>query len=86
MQLLFRASEHNFKIDKFHEKCDNIKDTFVLIRTNFGKTIGAYTHYEWKTEGGFVNDSQRRAFLLQMDVMEKMVPLSDNYLIYRGED
>ena len=55
----------------------------MLIRTNFGKTIGAYTHYEWKTEGSYVNDSQRSAFLLQMDAMEKMVPLSDNSLIFR---
>ena len=44
-------------MNKFHEKCDNIKDTFMLIRTNFGRTIGAYTHYEWKNDGSDVNNS-----------------------------
>jgi len=29
-----------------------------------------------------VNDARRRAFLLQLDLHEKMVPISDNNLIY----
>ena len=49
VKLLFRASEHNFSAKAFHQKCDNIEDTLVLIRTQFGKTIGGYTHYPWKS-------------------------------------
>ena len=47
MDLLFRASEHDFRAAAFHEKCDNKADTVVLVRTEFGKTIGGYTHYPW---------------------------------------
>ena len=47
VERLFRASEHSFSADAFHNKCDNKEDTLVLIRTEFGKTIGGYTHYYW---------------------------------------
>ena len=33
VERIFRASEHNFKIAAFHERCDNKEDTLVLIRT-----------------------------------------------------
>jgi hypothetical protein len=47
IQLLFRASEHAFKVKAFHQYCDKINDTLVLIRTEFGKTIAGYSHYRW---------------------------------------
>ena len=47
VERLFRASEHGFSVASFHQKCDNQEDTLVLIRTEFGKTIGGYTHYPW---------------------------------------
>ena len=33
LRLLFRASEHGFKVAKFHEHCDNIENTLTLVRT-----------------------------------------------------
>jgi hypothetical protein len=33
VELLFRASEHEFSAKKFHEKCDDLEDTFVLVLT-----------------------------------------------------
>ena len=42
---LFKASEHNFRAVAFHKKCNNISDTLVLVRTEFGKIIGGFTHY-----------------------------------------
>ena len=46
-KLLYRASEHNFKIDKFHEKCDNVPHTLTLCETVHGKVIGGYTPLVW---------------------------------------
>ena len=57
VELLFRASEHNFSAAAFHKKCDNIPDTFSLIKTKFGKTIGGFTHYTWNAaDSGFYGD------------------------------
>ena len=33
-KLLFRASEHNFAIKAFHEHCDGIPHTILLVKTN----------------------------------------------------
>mgnify|MGYP001954561276 CR=1 FL=1 len=43
MDLLFRASDHFFRASSFHAKCDNKANTVVLVRTEFGKTIGGFT-------------------------------------------
>jgi hypothetical protein len=47
LELLFRASEHGFDAQKFHQSCDNIQDTVTLVRTSKGKTIAGYSHREW---------------------------------------
>ena len=81
IEKLFRASEHGFKAAAFHEKCNNHSDTLVLIRTEFGKTIGGFTHYPWLSGNGNVNDAGRRAFIFSVDMKEKFVPQGDDYLI-----
>ena len=54
----------------------------MLVRTEFGMTIGGYTHYPWKSAGGeSVHDSGRRAFLFSLNMGEKFVPQGDDCLI-----
>lgn len=50
MQLVFRASDNNFRAKAFHEACDEVSDTLVVARTEFGKTIAGYSHYKWGKE------------------------------------
>lgn len=55
--LLFRASEHNFRSAAFHRLCDNRPDTLLLLTTEFGKTLGGFTHYPWTShDGTYVHD------------------------------
>ena len=83
VELLFTASHHNFSSAAFHKHCDNTPDTLTLVRTGGGKTIAGYSHYQWnQVSGDWVDDSGMRVFLVQMDLGEKLVPQSDNYLIY----
>ena len=83
IERIFRASEHNFKVAAFHEKCDNKRDTLTLVRTEFGRTIGGYSHYPWDNSG-WLSDGGMRAFLFSLDRKEKYVPADGNNLIYRG--
>ena len=83
IERIFRASEHNFRAAAFHEKCDNKRDTLTLVRTEFGKTIGGYSHYPWDSSGGWLSDEGMRAFLFSLDRKEKYVPNSGYYLIFR---
>ena len=83
IELIFRGSEHGFRASEFHRLCDNTEDTFVLVRTEFGRTVAGYTHYKWNEmpNGNYVKDSARRAFLLLLDLQEKLVPIKDDQLI-----
>lgn len=83
LQFLYRASEHSFSSYSFHNKCDNIPNTLTIVRTEFGKTIAGFTKYTWNTaKDSWVNDADKQTFLLSLDLKEKMVPLSENNLIY----
>ena len=48
-RLLFRASEHKFRSYKFHQHCNGVPHTLVLVRSEKGKTFGGYTPLPWKT-------------------------------------
>ena len=73
LQLLFRASEHQFKAAAFHQHCDGIENTFVIARTDFGRTIAGFTRRKWDSVSGDVNGESKDAFLLQVDLMQKML-------------
>lgn len=83
LELKFRASEHGFKSQAFHQKCDGILNTLTVVKTEFGKTIAGFTHYPWnKVVNNSVNDVGKKAFLLSLDLKQKMVAVSSNCLIY----
>ena len=46
-EILYRASENEFLVSKWHEKCDHIPHTLTIIETEFGKVIGGYTSFSW---------------------------------------
>ena len=83
LELLFRASEHGFKAQAFHEECDNVENTLVLVRTNYEKTIGGFSKYKWDYSlvGDYVNSPDKSAFLFSLSLKDKMVPQSSQKLI-----
>lgn len=67
LQLLFRASEHQFRSEEFHRCCDGVPRTLTLIRTEFNRIFGAYTECKWSSSNAFVCDPAESSFLLQLD-------------------
>ena len=50
-KLLYRASEHDYLSDSFHEYCDDVKGpTLVIIKSSEGWIFGGYTTQSW---GGY---------------------------------
>ncbi|CAG8662171.1 8841_t:CDS:2, partial [Gigaspora rosea] len=48
-ECIYRASEENFNIDKFHENCDNKGPTVVIIKVrNSEEIIGGYNPLDWR--------------------------------------
>ncbi len=45
--LLFRASDHHFSVEKFHELCDYETNTLILCKTKCNQIIGGYTPLNW---------------------------------------
>ena len=58
----------------------------MLVRTEYGKTIGGFTHYPWNSETKYLTDSSRRAFIFSLDMREKFVAQGDDKLIYRNRN
>jgi hypothetical protein len=79
---IFRASEHDFSSAAFHTKCNGVTDTLVLVRTEFGKTIGGFTNHAWNSSNTYVNDPNSRTFLFSLDLKEKYTPVKYDQLIY----
>uniref|UniRef100_U9U081 Serine-enriched protein n=2 Tax=Rhizophagus irregularis TaxID=588596 RepID=U9U081_RHIID len=50
LELIYRASQEDFKIKKFHENCDNKGPTVVVIKVHdSGEIIGGYNPLEWRS-------------------------------------
>ena len=83
IRLLFRASEHKFKVREFHKHCDNIANTLTVVRTEFGKTVAGFTSYAWNSpnKNFWVRDDKKNAFLLQLDLCQKFNCLSTTRII-----
>ena len=91
LKLLFRASEHGFSVNAFHAKCDGIENTVTIVRTEHGNTIAAFTKYPWKSvnnngNGEWVHDAGRHCWLLSIDHKVKLVPQTNEELIYCRSD
>ena len=47
MKLLYRASEHGYSAESFHEYCDAKGPTLVIIKSEGGWIFGGYTTQSW---------------------------------------
>jgi hypothetical protein len=46
--LVYRASNDGYTASAFHSKCDDLFDTFSLIKTTDGSIFGGFTKRNWK--------------------------------------
>ncbi|CAG8796901.1 19324_t:CDS:2, partial [Cetraspora pellucida] len=55
-ELIYRTSQENFSISKFHDNCDNKGPTVVIIKVlNSKEIIGRYNPLDWRSTG-LMND------------------------------
>lgn len=73
-ELLFRASDHHFLAQKFHEKCDGVGNTLTIVRTEYGKTIFAYAAPNWSSDNVYVKDPSKNSCIILLDIKKK-IPL-----------
>ena len=56
----------------------------MLVRTEFGKTMGGFTNHPWNSSGGWVSDPHSNIFIFSLDMKEKWVPTGKDNLIFGG--
>ena len=85
MEPIFRASQHGFKASDFHSRCDNIENTLVLLRNEYGKTLGGYTPVKWNAASStHAADPSLSSFIFSVDLKEKFVNTDEDKLMYCG--
>ena len=59
-----------------------------MVRTEFNKTIGGFTHYPWSSPENceYVSDIGGESFIFSLEMKEKFVSQSQNNLIIRFKD
>jgi hypothetical protein len=69
---LYRASENNFSIKKFHDLCDHVSDTLTLIHNEYGKKFGGYASVAWTSDKKhWVADKSLSSFIFSIDMAKK---------------
>lgn len=76
LNLLFRASEHNFSATKFHKFCDWKGPTISIFRSRTKKLFGGYASIPWHSSGF---SPAPGSFLFSLDKQTK-------HIIFQNED
>ena len=69
IDLIFRASQHKFSSQKFHEVCKGFKNTLLLILSENNRVFGAFTPCEWRDNSEMHNyqkDPKRMSFIFRI--------------------
>ncbi|OTF81296.1 hypothetical protein BLA29_006160 [Euroglyphus maynei] len=67
-RLIFRASEHKFSAEAFHNYCDGISPTFILILSTKGYLSGGFSDIPWTSgnRGRGCYASSEKSFLFRL--------------------
>ena len=66
--LIYKATENSDKAQAFHERCDQAKNTLVLIETSENRRFGGFTTCDWS--GNQIEKNDENAFVFSLDKMK----------------
>lgn len=66
--LIYKATENSDKAQVFHERCDQAKNTLVLIETSENRRFGGFTTCDWS--GNQIEKNDENAFVFSLDKMK----------------
>jgi hypothetical protein len=77
LNLLYKATVDSDKAQAFHNKCDSVNNSLVLVKSTNGKRFGGYTTCSW--EGNNIEKKDENAFVFSLDKLK-------TYDVIPGED
>jgi len=64
---LYQATVDGGDTINFHNKCDNIPNTLVIILSEGHRRFGGFTPIPWKSYGGYKKDEEMKTFVFSLD-------------------
>ena len=66
---LYQATIDGGEPENFHNKCDNIPNTIVFIKSEGLRRFGGFTPIPWKSQekGKFIKDQEMKTFVFSLD-------------------
>ena len=64
---IYQATIDGGKPINFHNKCNNIPNTLVVIKSEENKRFGGFTPIPWKSEGNYIDDNEAKTFIFSLD-------------------
>lgn len=58
--MLYRASDNDFSVIRFHQYCDGEPNTIVFVKTEFNKVIGGFTPIPWRSTKNTIHSDIRK--------------------------
>ena len=77
LNLLYKATVDSDKAQAFHNKCDSVNNSLVLVKSGNGKRFGGYTTCNWR--GNNIEKRDENAFVFSLDKLK-------TYDVVSGED
>ncbi len=91
LELTYRSSRDGLSTEAFHNKCDNVGPTLLLIRTISGGVLGGYTDASWESNGSYRKANKSFLFVLSgfgggSPCKMKLKDKDDSEAVYHGRD
>ena len=83
-KIIYRATMDGDSSKKFHEKCDNIKNTFILIYASGNKRFGGFTTQIWNGDNVLKKDNN--CFIFSIDTGRIYDVIKDKNAIHCNAD
>ena len=85
--LMYRASRDGFTLKAFHDRCDNVPNTVIIIRNTFNYVFGGFTSAKWNSDFVWMTDPTAFIFSLRRNGTSNIhqLPINStvvNYAIY----
>ena len=84
LNLLYRATRDGDESKQFHSKCDNFKNTLVVIKTKKGLRFGGFTSETWNGNG--IDKKDKNAFCFSIDKKKIYNSIQDKNAIFACPD
>ena len=64
---IYQATIDGGKPINFHNKCNSIPNTLIVIKSEENKRFGGFTSIPWKSEGNYIDDNEANTFIFSLD-------------------